>query len=212
VFTGIIEEIGKVKQIARRGQTMVLTISAKLILSDVHLGDSIAINGVCLTVVSCQGNEFTVEVMPETFRQTNLKLLGIGENVNLERAMSAQGRFGGHIVQGHVDCIGTIVERQPYENAVVYRIKPADSAVLKYMIPRGSITLDGISLTIVEVAENTITVSIIPHTLAQTVLGEKRTGAVLNIECDVLGKYIERLLGHRTSGITEQLLSKQGFI
>ncbi|QGQ96131.1 riboflavin synthase [Paenibacillus psychroresistens] len=220
MFTGIIEEIGTMRSISRQGQAMILGVQAKLILTDIHLGDSISVNGVCLTVIAFDTTSFTVDVMPETFRHTNLRKLQHGDRVNLERAMSAQGRFGGHIVQGHVDAPGRIVSRTVEENAVAFTIEPEDSAILKYIIPRGSITLDGISLTVVRVVEGTFTVSIIPHTLAQTILIDKHAGASINIECDLLGKYVERLLqfqgstegtASKKTGLTHAYLVENGF-
>jgi riboflavin synthase len=220
MFTGIIEEIGTMRSISRQGQAMILGVQAKLILTDIHLGDSISVNGVCLTVIAFDRTSFTVDVMPETFRQTNLQKLQHGDRVNLERAMPAQGRFGGHIVQGHVDAPGQIISRSAEENAVTFTIEPNDPAILKYIIPRGSITLDGISLTVVRVVEGTFTVSIIPHTLAQTILNDKHAGASINIECDLLGKYIEKLLQYQGSaegipskkaGITQAYLMENGF-
>ncbi|PZE21994.1 riboflavin synthase [Paenibacillus xerothermodurans] len=220
MFTGIIEEVGVMRRITKQGQAMVLTIAAKRILEDVHLGDSISVNGVCLTVTQYDGSSFTVDVMPETYRKTTLRTLRIGEHVNLERAMAAGGRFGGHIVQGHVDSVATITGRAPEDNAVVFHIEPHDSAILKYMIPHGSITVDGISLTLVAVSDSGFTVSIIPHTLAQTVLQHKQPGDTVNLEADVLGKYIERLLTYpdgrdssrKSSGLTEAFLADNGFI
>ncbi|NOU63074.1 riboflavin synthase [Paenibacillus sp. LMG 31461] len=194
MFTGIIEEIGHMRRIHSGGQAMVLTIGAKKILEDVHLGDSIAVNGVCLTVISYDSDSFSVDVMPETYRKTNLRKLQSGTRVNLERAMAANGRFGGHIVQGHVDATATILSRITEENAVVYRFAPENPHIFRYIIPGGSITIDGISLTVVDVTESDVSVSIIPHTLAQTVLHDKKAGDTVNIECDVLGKYMERLL------------------
>ncbi|OGX61643.1 MAG: riboflavin synthase subunit alpha, partial [Paenibacillus sp. RIFOXYA1_FULL_44_5] len=194
MFTGIIEEIGKIKQIQRQGQAMLITISAQKVLTDVKLGDSIAVNGVCLTVVHYLANEFSVDVMPETFRLTGLRHLSSGSPVNLERAMQMNGRFGGHIVQGHVDAVGTIRSREIEENAVYFRIEPEKPEILKYVIAHGSITLDGISLTVVETDETSLSVSIIPHTLAQTVLQVKKPGDQVNMECDVLAKYVEKLL------------------
>jgi riboflavin synthase len=220
MFTGIIEEIGTMRSISRQGQAMILSVQAKRILSDIHLGDSISVNGVCLTVIAYDTTSFTADVMPETFRHTNLQKLQHGDRVNLERAMSAQGRFGGHYVQGHVDTPGRIVSRDAEENAVVFTIEPDDPFILKYIIPSGSITLDGISLTVVRVVERTFTVSIIPHTLAQTILIDKHAGASINIECDLLGKYIERLLQFQGSvvgstskkmGITQAYLIENGF-
>lgn len=220
MFTGIIEEIGTLRRMAKQGQAMVLTIGAKRILTDVKLGDSISVNGVCLTVVSYDESSFTVDVMPETFRRTNLSRLSTGAPVNLERAMPANGRFGGHIVQGHVDTTGVITGRTPEENAVVFRFEPRDSGILKYIIPHGSITIDGISLTVVEATENSFTVSIIPHTLAETVLQYKKQGDEVNLEGDVLGKYLERLMTFRGGGagssqktkLTEAFLSDHGFM
>ncbi len=221
MFTGIIEEMGTMKQIDRKGQAMRLTISARKVLQDIALGDSIAVNGVCLTAVSFNSSNFTVDVMPETFRHTNLKELTVGSPVNLERAMQAGGRFGGHIVQGHVDTTGTIVDRRPEENAIVFTVELAQPELMKYVIPKGSITLDGISLTVVRTEGRTFSVSIIPHTLAETVLQHKQAGATLNIETDILGKYIEHLLHYRTdsqdqsaeqqSGVSLSFLTEHGF-
>jgi riboflavin synthase len=220
VFTGIIEEIGTMRSITRQGQAMILTVQAMRILADIDLGDSISVNGVCLTVIAFDSTSFTVDVMPETYRHTNLQKLQHGERVNLERAMSAQGRFGGHIVQGHVDSSGKIISRASEQNAVVFTLEPDDPAILKYIIPRGSITLDGISLTVVQVMERSFTVSIIPHTLAQTILYDKHPGASINIECDLLGKYVERLLQFKgtdegtvgkKNGITQAYLTEHGF-
>jgi riboflavin synthase len=205
MFTGIIEEIGVMRRIHRQGQAMVLTIGAKLVLSDVKLGDSISVNGVCLTVISFDKESFSVDVMPETYRKTDLRKLQTGSRINLERAMAANGRFGGHMVQGHVDTSAVMVSRTPEENAVVFLFEPDNKQMFKYIIRGGSITIDGISLTVVDVTEQTLTVSIIPHTLAQTVLQEKKPGDTVNLECDVLGKYMEKLLGFQqglTSGET----------
>lgn len=221
MFTGIIEEIGTMRRITKQGQAMILTIGAKHILDDVHLGDSIAVNGVCLTVVQFDESSITVDVMPETFRRTSLQRLHVGDAVNLERAMAAGGRFGGHIVQGHVDSTGIITSRKPEENAVVFQIEPQERDILKYLIPHGSITVDGISLTLVHVDDRGFTVSIIPHTLAQTVLQRKHAGDEVNLEADVLGKYIEKLLLSRnpdpaapgkSSRLTEAFLSENGFL
>jgi len=221
LFTGIIEEIGTMRRITKQGQAMILTIGAKRILEDVHLGDSIAVNGVCLTVVQFDESSITVDVMPETFRRTSLQRLHVGDAVNLERAMAAGGRFGGHIVQGHVDSTGIITSRKPEENAVVFQIEPQERDILKYLIPHGSITVDGISLTLVHVDDRGFTVSIIPHTLAQTVLQRKHAGDEVNLEADVLGKYIEKLLLSRnpdpaapgkSSRLTEAFLSENGFL
>jgi riboflavin synthase len=219
MFTGIIEEIGNMRRITKQGQAMVLTIGAKKILEDVKLGDSISVSGVCLTVIHFDESSITVDVMPETFRKTSLKNARVGDRVNLERAMAVGGRFGGHIVQGHVDSVGTIAGRASEENAVVFHIEPNERAILKYMIPHGSITIDGISLTLVDVSDTRFSVSIIPHTLAQTVLQQRQPGDEVNLEADVLGKYIERLLNYRggepmrqQGTLTEAFLAENGFI
>lgn len=219
MFTGLIEEIGSMRRIRKEGQAMVLTIEAKLVLEDVKLGDSIAVNGVCLTVIHFDATTFSVDVMPETFRQTNLSALQSGSRVNLERAMAANGRFGGHIVQGHVDSTGVISSRTEEENAVVYKVEPTHPDILKYIVSRGSITIDGISLTVVEATDSHFSVSIIPHTLAQTILQYKKPGDTVNLECDLMGKYVERILSFqqqssskRTSRINEQFLIDNGFM
>ncbi|MCM3698222.1 riboflavin synthase [Paenibacillus macerans] len=194
MFTGLIEEIGTMKSIGRKGEAMLLEISARVVTEGLKLGDSIAVNGVCLTATAFDAASFTVDVMPETYRNTNLKDLKPGSRVNLERAMAANGRFGGHIVQGHVDGVGKIVGTSRDQNAVVYEIAPLRSSLFKYIIPKGSVAVDGISLTVVEAGGGKFAVSIIPHTLAQTVLAIKRPGDTVNLEGDVLGKYVEHLL------------------
>ncbi|MGG6309640.1 riboflavin synthase [Paenibacillus macerans] len=205
MFTGLVEEIGTMKSISRKGEAMLLGISANIVTEGIKLGDSISVNGVCLTAISFDASSFTVDVMPQTYRNTNLKDLKPGSRVNLERAMAANGRFGGHIVQGHVDGIGTIVGTNQDQNAVVYEIRPNKSSLFKYIIPKGSITVDGISLTVVEAGNGTFTISIIPHTLAETVLAFKRAGDTVNLEGDVLGKYVDHLLRFgKSSGDSEE--------
>ncbi|WP_433946391.1 riboflavin synthase [Paenibacillus sp. SN-8-1] len=196
MFTGLVEEVGILKSVQRKGEAMVLNIQADVIMEDLKLGDSISVNGVCLTAVSDQGNSFAVDVMPETYRHTNLKHLKVGGKVNLERAMAAGGRFGGHIVQGHVDGTGTITGVTRDQNAVVYEISPFNHSLFKYIIPQGSITVDGISLTVVSSSNGKFSISIIPHTLSKTALSLKRAGDTVNLECDVLGKYVEHLLNY----------------
>lgn len=195
MFTGIIEEKGVIESISATKESMVLTIRAKRIMEDMKLGDSIAVNGVCLTVTSFQGERFTVDVMPETMRETSLRTIKEGSFVNVERAMSANDRFGGHIVSGHVDGVGTIQSIRPYENAHYIDIQ-IPSSLMKYMIMKGSVTVDGISLTVfgVDDTKNEITLSIIPHTWQETVLSDKKEGDPVNIEADMLAKYTERLL------------------
>lgn len=212
MFTGIIEELGSIQGIKRGGEWLVLAIGASRILKDVQLGDSIAVNGVCLTVTSFTSREFTVDVMPETFQKTSLSDIQVGSQVNLERAMAAGGRFGGHFVSGHVDGTGKIASKKGYGNAVLIEIK-APEHLLHYMIPKGSITIDGISLTILDVASDSFRVSIIPHTLSMTTLQHKGIGAVVNLECDMIGKYIEKFIAARkpASKLTEAFLSEHGF-
>lgn len=194
MFTGLVEEIGEMRRIGRKGEAMLLSISASRIMDDLKLGDSVSVNGVCLTATTIDKGIFTVDVMPETYRSTNLKDLQPGGKVNLERAMAAGGRFGGHIVQGHVDGVGVIRSVLTDQNAVVYEVAPSNHDALKYIIPKGSVTLDGISLTVVKTTDTSFTVSIIPHTLAETVLAYKKAGDTVNIETDILGKYVEHLL------------------
>lgn len=194
MFTGIVEELGRIKSIRTKGESLVLAVEAKAIMQDVKLGDSIAVNGVCLTVVEFDSVGFKADVMPETFRATSLAKLQPGSKVNLERAMAANGRFGGHIVQGHVDGTGTVVSRRPEANAIVYYIQPNKPEILRYIIPKGSITVDGISLTVGEVTESQFSLWIIPHTLDQTVLQDRQPGDIVNLECDVLGRYVEHFL------------------
>lgn len=220
MFTGIIEEKGHLRRVSRQGQAMLLTVGARKVLEDAELGDSIAVNGVCLTVVAVEEDSFTADVMPETYRQTNLGELRPGSPVNLERAMSAQKRFGGHIVQGHVDTTGRIVARIREENAVVFTVEPENQGMLRYVLPRGSIAIDGISLTVIRVEAACFSVSIIPHTLSETVLALKEPGDRVNLEADILGKYVERLLRFqdpalstdKESRLTPEFLAENGFL
>jgi riboflavin synthase len=211
MFTGIIEEVGTVEQIKQTGEAMVFTIGARKVLEDVQLGDSIAVNGVCLTVTSFTDRSFTVDVMPETVKATSLRTLTRGAKVNLERAMAANGRFGGHFVSGHVDGIGEIVRKQPVANAVYYDIK-VPRELRKYMILKGSVAVDGTSLTIFGLTDETFTISLIPHTREATILGEKKVGDIVNIECDIIGKYVEQFVsGKKEETITLDFLEKHGF-
>lgn len=221
MFTGIIEEVGSVASIRKGAHSCVLTVNASRVLEDVHLGDSIATNGVCLTVTSFTSHSFSVDVMHETLNRSSLGSLHIGSPVNLERAMLAGGRFGGHIVSGHIDGVGTISSIKEDDNAVWYTVE-APSNILRYIIEKGSITLDGISLTVAKVTNSNFSVSIIPHTRAQTNLASKKVGDVLNLENDLVGKYVERLMlqpiaasqeqpEQKSSGITKEFLSHYGF-
>lgn len=215
MFTGIVEEIGTVGTITKTSASAVLQIKCSEILTDIHLGDSIAVNGVCLTATSFDHTGFSADVMHETLDRSSLGHLRPGSHVNLERAMAAGGRFGGHIVSGHIDGTGRIVKLEKDANAVWYTISCADS-LLRYIIEKGSIAIDGISLTVAKVGAGHFSVSIIPHTLSETILAEKRAGDTVNLENDCIGKYVERLMQfqepQRTeSKITEAFLMQNGF-
>ncbi|MCR5417162.1 MAG: riboflavin synthase [Pseudobutyrivibrio sp.] len=193
MFTGIIEEIGNVKEINRNSASSQITIRASKALEDVHLGDSIAVNGVCLTVVRFSTTEFTVDVMNETYSRSSLGELSIGGQVNLERAMSMKDRFGGHIVSGHIDGVGRIKATRKDGNAIWYEINAAKE-ILNGIVEKGSIAIDGISLTVARKSANSFSVSIIPHTLKRTILKDKRPGQLVNLENDVIGKYVTSFL------------------
>lgn len=194
MFTGIVEEVGALRSMRKGAQSAVLSIGARTVLEDVREGDSIAVNGVCLTVTSFSADRFTADVMHETLRRSSLGSLRAGSPVNLERALAADGRFGGHIVSGHIDGTGVIRSISRDDNAVWYRIRAARE-VLRYVVEKGSIAIDGISLTVASVTPDDFSVSVIPHTAAQTTLAKKRTGDVVNLECDIVGKYVEKLAG-----------------
>ncbi|KMJ59815.1 riboflavin synthase subunit alpha [Bacillus sp. LL01] len=216
MFTGIIEEIGSIRQIIRADQAIIIEIEAKKVLEDVKLGDSIAVNGVCLTVTTFTSNRFTVDVMPETVRATSLQALNAGSKVNLERAMIANGRFGGHFVSGHVDGTGIIHDKKRVANAVYYTIKVNDE-LSRYLMLKGSVTVDGTSLTIFGVSDNDFTISLIPHTLNETILGGKGKGDTVNIEVDMLAKYMDHLLEQQNKGpspntsMSASFLEEHGF-
>ncbi|MEH7111203.1 riboflavin synthase [Neobacillus niacini] len=218
MFTGIIEELGVVGNIQRTGTSFVLTIKANKILDDIHLGDSISVNGVCLTVTSFSNKQFTVDVMPETVKASSLSALKRGSKVNLERAMAAGGRFGGHFVSGHIDGTGLILSKKELENAIYYEIEaPVD--ILRYVIVRGSITVDGTSLTVFGITDETFTLSLIPHTLSESIIGLKDPGDIVNLECDMIGKYVGHFLSagstnvsnKKASSISAQFLEENGF-
>ena len=193
MFTGIIEEIGTIENIRRGTNSAVLTIGAETVLSDCHVGDSIAVNGICLTVTGFTVRAFTADAMHETLDRSSLGALKTGSKVNLERAMAANGRFGGHIVSGHIDATGTIRSIERDDNAIWYTIA-TPSEVLRYIVEKGSIAIDGISLTVARVDATSFAVSTIPHTNEVTTLSERRVGDVVNLENDIIGKYVEKLL------------------
>jgi riboflavin synthase len=219
MFTGIIEELGTIKSITTSGEGMQLNIMADKLLSDVKLGDSIAVNGACLTVTSFTNNMFSVDVMPETFRATSLSKLQVGSRVNLERALAVGDRMGGHFVTGHVDGVGVITKITLCDNAQNYTIR-IDKELLKCCIYKGCITVDGTSLTIFGVNTDSINLAIIPHTVVNSVIGSKKVGDIVNIECDMLGKYVTNLMQSQVqlqanssaNNITPEMLLKNGFI
>ena len=213
MFTGIIEETG-ILQDLRSGS---LLIRASKVLEDVHLGDSIAVNGVCLTVTAFDKNSFQVDVMAETLRRSSLGSLKKGSKVNLERAMAANGRFGGHIVSGHIDDTGTITSLKREGNAVWVTVS-CSNKLLRYIVEKGSITIDGISLTVAALTGSGFQVSIIPHTGAETSLLEKKAGDIVNLETDIIAKYVERLMEpkeeeetQKAAGIDMNFLLENGF-
>lgn len=219
MFTGIIEEVGTVASIKKGANSAVLTIQARTILDDVKLGDSIAVNGVCLTVTALTPSAFSADVMHETLNRSSLGKLHSGSTVNLERAMAANGRFGGHIVSGHIDGTGVISQIERDDNAIWYTIQ-ADADILRYIIEKGSIAIDGISLTVAKVSAKDFSVSIIPHTASNTTLAARHSGDVVNLENDCIGKYVEKWLGQPApqtntstkSNITMALLAQAGYL
>lgn len=194
MFTGIIEEMGTIKRISMQGNSGRITIRADKVLEGTKIGDSIAVNGICLTVVSLQKDGFTADVMAETVRRSSLSDAGNGDLVNLERAMAADGRFGGHIVSGHIDGTGKILSFRKEENAVWVEIA-ASREILELVVEKGSICIDGISLTVASVSDSGFLVSVIPHTGEETTLLKKKPGDLVNLENDVVGKYVQKLLG-----------------
>ena len=220
MFTGLIEEVGTIQNVRRGTRSCVLTIGCKKVLEGSQIGDSIAVNGVCLTVTNMGGSYYTADVMAETMNRSSLGQLSTGASVNLERAMPANGRFGGHIVSGHIDGTGTVQSIEPEDNAIWYTIA-AKPNLLRYIVEKGSITIDGISLTVAYVDEHCFKVSIIPHTQQVTALHDRKVGDIVNLECDIIGKYVEKLMRpapaaeeqetKKESGITEDFLKKYGF-
>jgi riboflavin synthase len=197
MFTGIVEELGTVLAVEDQGDAIRLTIGASTVLEDAGLGDSIAVNGCCLTVATRAGDTWTADVMQETLDKTSLYGVRPGDRVNLERAVTAEKRLGGHIVQGHVDGVGTVRSRTPSEHWEVVEIE-LPPGLTRYLVDKGSITVDGVSLTVVEARDDSFTVSLIPETLARTTLGSRQPGQRVNLEVDILAKHVERLLAHRT--------------
>ena len=212
MFTGLIEEVGTLRAVRRGAHSAVLSIGAETVLSDLKIGDSVAVNGVCLTATTVDAGGFTADVMHETLNRSSLGALVPGSPVNLERAMAADGRFGGHIVSGHIDGTGTIASQKREDNAVWVKIK-TPAPLLRYIVEKGSIAIDGVSLTVAAVTDTDFSVSIIPHTGTQTILLGKKPGDPVNLECDVIGKYVEKLTApHKTGGISTNFLAENGFL
>ena len=213
MFTGIIEERGILQEVQRSVNCAKVTIQAKKVLEEIQLGDSIAVNGICLTVTSFTKDIFTADVMPETWRRCSISQLSKGQLVNLERAMPMNGRFGGHIVSGHIDGIGKIQGMKREENAVLYEIL-VEEKILRYVIEKGSIAIDGISLTVTNVTDKSFSVSAIPHTVQNTNLKERKKGEFVNLEADCIGKYVSKFLGltKKEETITEKFLMEHGFL
>lgn len=218
MFTGLVEELGKVTLLARGQNSAQITLSARKVLDGINIGDSIAVNGVCLTVVSYGKDYFQADVMWETLKKSSLGDLKAGDRVNLERALRLGDRLGGHLVSGHIDGVGTVMNQQEVGIAVVTEIQ-APETVLKYVINKGSVAVDGISLTVVEVKKDGFFVSLIPHSAKVTTLGYKKKGDKVNLEGDLIGKYVERLMNFNSSepetpksGLSLSFLSEHGFV
>ncbi|WP_346879681.1 MULTISPECIES: riboflavin synthase [unclassified Clostridium] len=218
MFTGIVEEVGEIRGIKKGEKSSILSIKANKVIEDVKLGHSICTNGVCLTVTNIYGNIFDADVMAETLRRSNLGELKVGSKVNLERALSAKGRFGGHIVSGHIDGVGKIVSLEKEDNAIWVTIEAKEN-ILQYIVEKGSIAIDGISLTVAYVDDKVFKVSVIPHTGKETILLSKTSEDTVNLECDVIGKYVEKLLTFQSGkkvekkdSINEDFLKENGFL
>lgn len=211
MFTGIIEEIGRIRSVKKGPKSAVLTISAKTVLEETRVGDSIATNGVCLTVTALGRDYFTADVMNETLLRTNLKEITVSEHVNLERALTLNSRLGGHLLSGHIDGVGVLTQSVVQDVATILTFK-TDTALTRLMVDKGSIAIDGISLTLFDVKATTFSVSLIPHTGVETTLLDKPIGAKVNLECDMIGKYVDKLLHtHTKSSLTYDALKKHGF-
>lgn len=215
MFTGIVEEVGRVEQIRRGQHSAVLVIHAQKVLEDTKIGDSIAVNGICLTVTELFSSGFSADIMHESLNRSSLAGLTGGSRVNLERAMPANGRLGGHIVSGHVDGVGKITSIRRDDTAIWYTVQTKPE-ILRYIVEKGSITIDGISLTVAAVTQEDFSISAIPHTVSQTVLRERREGDFVNLETDIIGKYVEKLLlpatgRQKENKITREFLYQNGF-
>jgi riboflavin synthase len=197
MFTGIVEELGTISGVKDLGDSIRLQVSGELVRSDLAQGESISVNGACLTAAELTEDGFVADVMLETLNRTSLRGIAVGDKVNLERAMSGSGRFGGHVVQGHVDGVGEIISRQPSDNWEVVKVR-IPSELGKYVVHKGSITFDGVSLTVNDISDDVVSLSLIPETLRLTTLGQKGVGAKVNVEADILAKHIEKLIEARS--------------
>ena len=213
MFSGIVEEMGRIRRVERRGGSERVEVEARRALEGTHRGDSIAINGTCLTVTDLSSRSFTVELAPETLRRTNLGQVHPGDPVNLERSLKVGGRIGGHFVQGHVDGVGTVKDLKPEGDAVIITFS-APPDIMRYVVVKGFIAIDGVSLTVVDLLPDRFTVSFVPYTLSNTIAAYYRVGTVVNLEADILGKYVERIVAYRErrKGITEGALAQHGFL
>ena len=216
MFTGLIEEMGKILTVAKSAQGAKITIAAKKVLEDVLLGDSICTNGICLTVTSFDKDRFSVDVMAETMRRSNFQHIAPGDAVNLERALRVGDRLGGHMVSGHIDGVGVIKSYEKEDNAIWITIEARED-LLKYIIMKGSITIDGVSLTVAYVDQEKFKVSVIPHTKDMTTLLLKGTGSEVNLECDMVGKYIEKFMSYeekrpKKQKLNEDFLKEHGYL
>ena len=208
MFTGIVEEVGKIERIVRGKNSAILMIRADRVLQGTKIGDSIAVNGICLTVTKLLQGAFQADVMHETLNRSSLAKAIKGVSVNLERAMAADGRFGGHIVAGHVDGTGKVIAVRKDDNAIWYTVQAAPE-IMRYIVEKGSITIDGISLTVAKVGSDNFSISAIPHTVSQTVLKDRKVGDTVNLETDIIGKYVEKLLFQGQAGAQENAGNSQ---
>ena len=212
MFTGLVAELGTVTELKPLKQSYNITVKAQKVLENLKIGDSIAVNGACLTVVKISGSAFTADIMPETVKLTNLRNLKSGDKVNLERTLKLSDGLDGHIVSGHVEGIGVIASKKAQGIAEIVTVKTPPQ-LLKYIIKKGSIAIDGISLTLTDVTETAFSVSLIPLTVKDTTLGKKKVGDAVNLETDILGKYVEKLINHKLDGgLTKASLLENGFL
>ena len=211
LFTGIVEEVGKITYLQKNCSGMKINICADKILSGLNIGDSVAVNGICLTVVDIQSRIFAVDIMNETVRNSAAEFFSVGKLVNLERAMAASGRFNGHVVTGHIDGVGVVAEKRRDGISISYKIETSPK-ILKYVVKKGSVCVDGISLTVVSVDEKSFTISIIPHTLSETTAGGFAENSTVNIEADILAKHVEKLLNVNFAAKNSSILTKQNLI